>query len=112
MPHKTYAGKTGIVWNVTKRAIGVEFNKRVGHRYMKKRIHVRVEHIVPSRCREEFLKRRVENDDIKHAAKEAGEPVPKTKRVTLGPRAAYVLEDFSVETITAIPYDIVKMISS
>lgn len=29
MPHKTYAGKTGIVWNVTKRAIGVEFNKRV-----------------------------------------------------------------------------------
>lgn len=39
---------------------------------MKKRIHVRVEHIVPSRCREEFLKRRVENDDIKHAAKEAG----------------------------------------
>ena len=29
MPHKWYQGKTGRVWNVTKRAIGVEINKRV-----------------------------------------------------------------------------------
>jgi ribosomal protein L21E len=29
MPHKWYHGKTGLVWNVTKRAIGVEINKRV-----------------------------------------------------------------------------------
>jgi hypothetical protein len=29
MPHKWYHGKTGVVWNVTKRAIGVEVNKRV-----------------------------------------------------------------------------------
>lgn len=29
MPHKWYHGKTGTVWNVTKRAIGVEINKRV-----------------------------------------------------------------------------------
>lgn len=29
MPHKWYQGKTGVVWNVTKRAIGVEINKRV-----------------------------------------------------------------------------------
>jgi ribosomal protein L21E len=29
MPHKWYAGKTGIVWNVTKRAVGVEINKIV-----------------------------------------------------------------------------------
>ena len=32
MPHKWYQGKTGIVWNVTKRAIGVEVNKKVGAR--------------------------------------------------------------------------------
>jgi len=108
MPHKTYAGKTGVVWNVTKRAIGVEINKRVGHRYMKKRIHVRVEHVQPSRCREEFLKRRAENDEIKHNAKANGEPVPKLKRVTVGPRAAYMLDDYKMETITAIPYDIIK----
>jgi hypothetical protein len=30
MPHKWYAGKTGVVWNVTKRAVGVEVNKIVG----------------------------------------------------------------------------------
>ncbi|CAN1307039.1 60S ribosomal protein L21-1 [Linum perenne] len=29
MPHKFYHGRTGKVWNVTKRAIGVEMNKQV-----------------------------------------------------------------------------------
>jgi large subunit ribosomal protein L21e len=29
MPHKFYHGRTGCVWNVTKRAIGVEINKQV-----------------------------------------------------------------------------------
>ena len=31
MPHKVYHGRTGRVWNVTKRAIGVEVNKQVHH---------------------------------------------------------------------------------
>ena len=31
MPHKYYHGKTGVVWNVTKRAVGVEVNKQVGN---------------------------------------------------------------------------------
>lgn len=31
MPHKFYHGKTGRVWNVTKRAVGVELLKQVGH---------------------------------------------------------------------------------
>jgi ribosomal protein L21E len=29
MPFKFYHGRTGIVWNVTKRALGVELNKVV-----------------------------------------------------------------------------------
>ena len=29
MPHKFYHGKTGIVYNVTRRAVGVEMNKQV-----------------------------------------------------------------------------------
>jgi len=29
MPHKFYHGRTGIVWNVTKRAVGVVMNKQV-----------------------------------------------------------------------------------
>ncbi|EFJ53106.1 component of cytosolic 80S ribosome and 60S large subunit [Volvox carteri f. nagariensis] len=108
MPHKWYQGKTGVVWNVTKRAIGVEINKRVGHRIIKKRIHVRVEHVQPSRCREEFLARRAANDAAKAAAKAKGEPVPKTKRVPQGPRGGFELIPEKVETIAAIPYDIIK----
>ena len=30
MPHKAYHGKTGRVFNVSKRAVGVVVNKRVG----------------------------------------------------------------------------------
>jgi large subunit ribosomal protein L21e len=29
MAFKWYHGKTGVVWNVTKRAVGVEVNKQV-----------------------------------------------------------------------------------
>ncbi|KAM2685405.1 hypothetical protein EV1_046778 [Malus domestica] len=41
MPHKFYHGRTGRVWNVTKRAVGVEINKQVGNRIIRKMIHVR-----------------------------------------------------------------------
>lgn len=50
MPNKYYHGKTGVVFNVNPRAIGVEFKKLVGNTIMKKRIHVRPEHIRPSAC--------------------------------------------------------------
>ncbi len=72
MPHKFYHGKTGIVWNVTKRAIGVELNKKVGGRIMRKRIHVRVEHARPSTSRQGFLVRVAENERIKNEAKKTG----------------------------------------
>lgn len=39
---------------------------------MRKRIHVRVEHVQPSRCREDFLSRRVANDKSKAEAKKRG----------------------------------------
>jgi large subunit ribosomal protein L21e len=65
MPHKQYHGKTGVVWNITPRAIGVELNKRVRNRVIKKRIHVRVEHVKPSRCNEDFKKRVAEANAIR-----------------------------------------------
>lgn len=109
MPHKYYHGKTGRVWNVTKRAVGVELLKQVNGRYVKKRIHVRVEHVRPSRCREEFLRRCKANDEMKHAARVAGKPIPNTKRQPVGPRTeGFTIENVSMETITAIPYDILK----
>lgn len=45
---------------------------QIGNRIIRKRIHVRIEHVTPSRCREEFLKRQAANDQIKHEAKERG----------------------------------------
>ncbi|KAH7659576.1 Ribosomal protein L21e protein [Dioscorea alata] len=68
MPHKFYHGRTGKVWNVTKRAIGVDVNKQVGNRIIMKRIHVRVEHVLPSRCTEEFRERKKKNDQLKAEA--------------------------------------------
>ena len=38
---------------------------QVNGRIMKKRIHVRVEHVKPSRCREDFLARRQKNETMK-----------------------------------------------
>ena len=45
MPHKYYQGRTGRIYNVTPRAVGVVVNKRVGIRVLAKRINVRIEHI-------------------------------------------------------------------
>ena len=69
MPHKFYHGKTGRIFNVTKRACGIIVNKRVGNRIIGKRIHVRTDHIYKSRSREDFLKRVKENDLRKLEAK-------------------------------------------
>merc|ERR1719361_2748068 len=52
MAHKNYHGKTGIVWNITKRAVGVLLKKKVGPRYRTKKVTVRIEHVRPSACRQ------------------------------------------------------------
>ncbi|KAL8548969.1 hypothetical protein ACS0TY_008020 [Phlomoides rotata] len=44
MPNKFYHRRTSLVWNVTKRAVGIELNKQVGNRIIRKGINVRVEH--------------------------------------------------------------------
>jgi len=62
MPHKFYHGRTGVIWNITPRAVGVVISKRVNTRIINKRIHVRIEHVRPSKCRDGFLKRAKAND--------------------------------------------------
>ncbi|RLN16827.1 hypothetical protein C2845_PM02G12280 [Panicum miliaceum] len=134
MPHKFYHGRTGRVWNVTKRAIGVEINKQewtairfsfegctqilliksamyglvvVNGRIIRKRIHVRVEHVQPSRCTEEFRLRKAKNDQLKADAKARGEVIS-TKRQPLGPKPGFMVEGATIETVTPIPYDVVN----
>ena len=91
---------------------------------------------MPSRCLEDFLKRRVENDIKKAAAKAAGgawsplrafNPRPSTptlahplslcvaltckadtKRKPVGPRDGFVLPNVTAQTVTPLPYDILR----
>jgi large subunit ribosomal protein L21e len=103
LPHKFYHGKTGIVFNVTPRAIGVELNKLHRNRIIKKRIHVRVEHLHRSRSREDFLKRVVQNELRKKEAKKSGKTIV-VKRMPVGPRPATFVRGTKVETLTPLAY--------
>merc|ERR1719323_1329078 len=69
MAYRYYHGRTGIVWNVTRSAVGVVVNKLIGNRIRRKKIHVRIEHIKKSKCRQDFLSRVKVNDAAKAAAK-------------------------------------------
>jgi large subunit ribosomal protein L21e len=106
MPYKVYHGKTGIVYNVTKSAVGVILQKQVGNRYMEKRINVRVEHVRHSRSREDFLKRVKSNFAKQQKAKESGEP-QLMKRLPAQPRGARTvnLTDSKPENIVPIAYE-------
>ena len=67
-----FQSRTGIVYNVTPRAVGIIINKVVGNRYIEKRVNIRVEHIRHSKCRQEFLERVKRNHDAHVEAKAKG----------------------------------------
>jgi large subunit ribosomal protein L21e len=105
MPYKVYHGKTGVVYNVTKSAVGVIIYKKVGNRYIEKRVNVRVEHVNHSRSRDEFLTRVKDNAAKKIKAKEEGVHMH-LKRQPAMPRESRKVEmTDGVETITPIPYE-------
>ena len=107
MPHKYYHGKTGIVFNITKSAVGVRVNKLVNGRIINKRIHVRIEHVRKSRCQIEIKTRIKANEAAKKKAKETGEKVC-LKRIPSQPKEAYYLEkageDGAITTIQPLPF--------
>jgi len=105
MPHKFYHGRTGIVYNVTPRAVGVLINKIVGNRYIEKRVNIRVEHIRHSKCRQEFLDRVKTNDTAKKDANAKGERIS-LKRVPRLPRTAHTISGAELpQTIVPVPYE-------
>ncbi|CAD5118533.1 DgyrCDS7224 [Dimorphilus gyrociliatus] len=108
MPHKSYHGRTGKVFNVTQHAVGVIVNKRVKGRILPKRINVRVEHVKHSNCRLDFLKRVKENENIKKAAKAKNEKFT-VKRIPEQPKEAhYVRTKFNKpQFLTPIPYEFI-----
>lgn len=110
MPHKFYHGRTGRVFNVSQHAVGVVINKRVRTRIIPKRINVRIEHVFPSKCREEFV-RRVKVTAAKRAeAKKTGIKVS-LKRIPEQPRKGHfvrVNKLSRVENLAPIPYEFIS----
>ncbi|CAE8678522.1 unnamed protein product [Polarella glacialis] len=105
LPYSFYHGRTGIVFNVNRNALGVEMTKIIGNRQLRKRIHVRIEHVRKSRCAESFLRRVKENDQKKRDARLQGKSIV-CKRVPQGPKEMKIvkakLED--VEVLAPLPF--------
>merc|ERR1719230_401289 len=96
---------TGVVFNVNRNALGVEVTKVVGNRQMRKRLHIKIEHLRKSRCNEAFLKRVKENDQKKHDAKMLGKTFS-SKRAPEGPKAMKIVKakEEDVEVLAALPF--------
>lgn len=109
MPHKFYHGRTAVVYNVTPRALGLIVHKRVGNRYMEKRINVRIEHVKPSKSREDFLKRAKENSILRAEAKARGEKIC-LKRQPAGPRPAHTVSTVNNEPVFMAPVPFEQLI--
>ena len=107
MPHKHYHGRTGIIFNVTKSAVGVRVNKLVNGRVIEKRIHVRIEHIRKSKCQTEILARKVANEEAKAEAMKTGVKV-NLKRTPKLPKVGYFIAaagaDGVITTIQPLPF--------
>merc|ERR1712151_213508 len=105
MPYGFYHGRTGVVFNVNRNAIGVEVTKVVGNRQLRKRLHVRLEHLRKSRCNEAFLKRVKENDIKKQEAKKAGKTIT-CKRLPQGPKEMKIVKanEEEVEVLAPLPF--------
>jgi large subunit ribosomal protein L21e len=67
MPHKYYHGRTGRVFNVTKSGVGIEVNKILREKQLKKRILVKVAHVRHSTALLEIKRRTKENEAHKKA---------------------------------------------
>jgi len=106
MPFKVYHGKTGVIYNVAKSAVGVILYKQVGNRYLEKRVNVRIEHIKLSRSRDDFLRRVKANAAAKTQAKKDGKTV-QVKRQPLMPREAktIALKENLPETVVPVAYE-------
>jgi len=107
MPFKAYHGKTGRVYNVTQHALGVIVNKRHRGKVLPKRINVRIEHVKPSKCRDEFTARVKANDEKRRQATAKGERII-LKRKPQQPLAARVITSPPAPVFLApIPYEFI-----
>jgi large subunit ribosomal protein L21e len=109
MPFKFYHGKTGKIWNVTPRAVGVVVNKQVRNRIIPKKIHVRVEHVQKSDCQMDVKARMQQVLDIRKWNKENPEKKKSyPKRLPAQPDTGFTLtmKHKKLVTVDPVPYEI------
>ncbi|CAI2373911.1 unnamed protein product [Moneuplotes crassus] len=103
MPYKCYHGKTGKVFSVCPRGIGVAVSKRVRTRILTKKLYVRHEHLRKSKCRDAFLRRIKRDLKKKQEAKKEGKIIS-TKRVPPQPRKAHVVKEENIEYLAPLRF--------
>ena len=105
MPFKYYHGRTGVIFNVNKRAVGIIVNKQVNGRVIPKRIHVSTPHVRPSKCADEIIRRVKENEAKKKEVRSGSGEKANLKRQHTGPKAGYFYTlDDKQTTIQPQPY--------
>eukprot|EP00037_Helgoeca_nana_P001445 m.26914 g.26914 ORF g.26914 m.26914 type:complete len:163 (-) comp11858_c0_seq1:31-519(-) len=108
MAHKAYHGKTGRIFNVSRRAVGIVVNKRIKNRILAKRINVRIEHIKHSTSRAGHLARAAKNEALKIEASKTGERLnDKLKRQPAVPRDGHFVSarNNAPEDVAPIAFD-------
>merc|ERR1711957_109057 len=105
MPLSFYHGRTGVVFNVNRNALGVEVTKIVGNRQLRKRIHVNVAHLRKSRCNGAFLRLVKEDDQKKRDAKLQGVKAV-CKRQAEGPKEMKIVKASAddIEVLAPLPF--------
>lgn len=105
MPHRIYHGRTGLVWNVSPRAVGVLVKRRVNNHIAPKRIYVRTEHVFKSRCKEDFFKRVKDNFEAHKNSKASGTGAKlDLKRQPEQPREGHFCKPSEIRSITSSPF--------
>jgi len=105
MPFKFYHGRTGVVFNVTKRAVGVVVNKEVNGRILRKQVHIATPHLKPSTCQSQIIARKQSNEQIKNDVRAGKAPRQNLKRENTQPKSGYFYTLTSTpETIQPLPY--------
>ncbi len=102
MPHKYYHGRTGRVYNINVRAVGVLFNRRIGGKIVRKPLNVRIEHLCPSRSNEQTKRNNLLYSAQKEEAKEKNIEFRPNMPKPAGPRKA-----FTVSTAEKKPIEVV-----
>ncbi|KAF8819972.1 ribosomal protein RPL21 [Cardiosporidium cionae] len=109
MPHSFYHGRTGRIFAVFPRSVGVDVNKVVGNRQIRKRLLLRIEHIRPSRVQAKFKEFVQKKDKERHELRLAGvskaERVRRTKRQPVTGRSGFCLQGKSKRVEFLAPID-------